>query len=154
MIMKKLSAGVIFHDSHSMLVGHCTGSSRWDIPKGLIEEGEEPINAAIRELKEETDFSHEGVRRNIKYIGFTPYLSNKDLFLYDLSAPSLPPLSSYSCNSYFDKKGIKTPEFDSFKYASWDEIHSGLLIPAMITVIDKYYSSRFRIKTSIYRGFE
>ncbi len=26
----------------------------WDFPKGLVEEGEEPLNAALREVKEET----------------------------------------------------------------------------------------------------
>ena len=49
--MKKESAGIVITDGDVVL--GCK-SYQWDLPKGEIEEGEEPIDAAIRETQEET----------------------------------------------------------------------------------------------------
>jgi len=54
----KRAAGVAITWNNQILLVHPTGAS-WKksalgIPKGKIEEGEEPIDAAVRELREET----------------------------------------------------------------------------------------------------
>ena len=52
--MKKLSVGTIIRDyNKNILVGHTTFGKGWDIPKGLLEEGEYYLDTATRELKEE-----------------------------------------------------------------------------------------------------
>jgi bis(5'-nucleosidyl)-tetraphosphatase len=58
---KEHSAGVVVF-SEAMLEGQlkrqyillCNDKGRWDLPKGQLEEGETPIQAAERELREET----------------------------------------------------------------------------------------------------
>ncbi|MGZ7215501.1 NUDIX hydrolase, partial [Streptococcus pyogenes] len=61
--IKEVSTGIIFFtEDYELFMGRVTnsglggGPSRWDIPKGHIEEGETPIEAAIRECREETGF--------------------------------------------------------------------------------------------------
>jgi len=54
MAAKSTSCGVIVTDGKRLLLGHATGSPRWDIPKGVAEPGESFVAAAVRELLEET----------------------------------------------------------------------------------------------------
>lgn len=53
-ISKRRSAGGVLFDKNGniVLVQEIDGS--WSLPKGGIDEGESPLNAAIREIKEET----------------------------------------------------------------------------------------------------
>ena len=60
--IKEVSAGILFFtEDYELFMGRVTnsglggGPSRWDIPKGHIEEGETPIEAAIREAKREIE---------------------------------------------------------------------------------------------------
>ena len=56
----KRSAGILVIYNNKVLIGHHTNSKWFDsysIPKGGIEEGEEPIEAAIRECREEVGIS-------------------------------------------------------------------------------------------------
>ena len=53
MAAKSTSCGVIVTDGQRLLLGHATGSPRWDIPKGIAEPGESFAAAAVRELFEE-----------------------------------------------------------------------------------------------------
>ncbi len=34
----------------------------WDFPKGMVEPGEEPLDAALREVREETTLGRSGIR--------------------------------------------------------------------------------------------
>lgn len=53
-----ITCGIYLYNTKTkkILVCHATNSSwnKWSIPKGLLDEGEEPFKAACRELKEET----------------------------------------------------------------------------------------------------
>ena len=59
---KEISAGFLFETPEGFLLVHPTarakGKGNWDIPKGHIETGEYPLEAAIRELKEETGLDY------------------------------------------------------------------------------------------------
>lgn len=68
---KKESAGLAIVYQGKLLVCHTTGrkiSKGWGIPKGGIEPGESPMDAAIRETREEI-----GVKVKRKLIDPTPY---------------------------------------------------------------------------------
>ena len=53
----KTSCGVLLTDGAALLLGHATGSARWDIPKGEADLGEDHAACAARELREETGYS-------------------------------------------------------------------------------------------------
>jgi 8-oxo-dGTP pyrophosphatase MutT (NUDIX family) len=49
----------------------------WDFPKGLVEAGEEPINAAIREVREETSLDDISFDWGLVYMDTGPYNRGK-----------------------------------------------------------------------------
>jgi bis(5'-nucleosidyl)-tetraphosphatase len=49
----------------------------WDFPKGLIESGEDPLDAAIRETREETSIEDLEFRWGTDYIETEPYAGGK-----------------------------------------------------------------------------
>src|SRR5437899_125738 len=52
---KRLSCGVVIVNAQrELLLCHVTGRGHWDLPKGGIDDGERPIDAALRETREET----------------------------------------------------------------------------------------------------
>lgn len=116
----EISAGFILIDkaTHMVLAGHPNGRpySRdfaYDLPKGHIEEGETPLEAAKRELKEETGIVlSEGT--NIYEIGHVSYNSKKSLHLF--SAEIDIDVGSLRCESMFtDSYGKIKPEVDHYK---------------------------------------
>ena len=62
-LIKGLSVGFVIVCPSGVLVGHTTGSDHWDVPKGRLDPGEEPLEGAKRELTEETGLSWVDVRR-------------------------------------------------------------------------------------------
>lgn len=106
------SAGVIIHNGESIL--GCVPFGRknlLDIPKGQLKENEEPINAAIRETKEETGIALS--RSNLKYLGLYDYIKNKKLHLF--SAFDNFDLNQLYCSSTFDYNGKQVPEMIGYK---------------------------------------
>lgn len=111
---RKVSAGVIITDHAHILLGHVTGGSNWDIPKGGIDAGESALDAAVRELREET-----GLRVNpsqLKYLGKHPYSKRKDLELFLWHVDTMPDVNTLHCTSQFQHEKSKSwlPELDDF----------------------------------------
>ena len=112
MAVKSVSCGVIVTDGERLVLGHATRSPRWDIPKGMAEPGESLVDAARRELFEETGL--DAPEAELKPLGVAPYRSGKDLALFAWAVPVLPDPATLHCASCFDWRGNMLPEFDHF----------------------------------------
>jgi len=118
--MPRTSCGVIVTDGALLLLGHATRSPRWDIPKGLAEPGEAPVEAAARELREETGL--EAPADALTPLGVHRYLPGKDLALFVWRPAAMPDPATLVCASVFAIPGGATlPEFDRFALFAWDE---------------------------------
>jgi 8-oxo-dGTP pyrophosphatase MutT (NUDIX family) len=114
------SCGVLVTDGRHLLLGHATGSRRWDIPKGIAEQDEDFAKAAARELDEETGLLlPPGALRDL---GLHRYLPGKDLALFLWSLPEMPALETLHCRSMFALRGgVMVPEFDRFGLFPWED---------------------------------
>ena len=133
----KTSCGVIVTDGKRLLLGRTTGTDRWDIPKGGTEEGEKPLDTALRELLEETGLV--APRWALRDVGMHAYLSDKRLGLFVWRPPRMPDPSTLSCGhpGTVRSGGGTEPEFDAYGLFTWAEakkkVGRGLarLVPAM-----------------------
>ena len=110
--MKKISAGIIITDGKEILLGHSTGNDFWDIPKGMVEGGENPYDTAIRETLEEfgLDFSN----HTLVDIGEFEYSKSKNLHLFLAKVSLMPKVEHCECTSFFDIGYGKKPEIETF----------------------------------------
>lgn len=122
---------LVINQSGKILLCHVTGSDHWDIPKGMQDPGESTIEAAKRELREETGLEFDEAL--FEEIGSFDYQRHKRLHLYKLRSPeSLDKLDHLVCTSHFNHQvtGKPTPEMDGFRWAARHEI-STLCAPRM-----------------------
>lgn len=119
----KVSAGVIFYTKdNKVLLAHATGQKHWDIPKGQPEEGEDFIDTAIRECKEEIGFSIED-KDYLEALGIMDYNSQKKLALFLYMGPTLPNVENCICSSFFtDRWNNEVLEVDAFQYIPLEKI--------------------------------
>jgi predicted NUDIX family NTP pyrophosphohydrolase len=82
----------------------------FSLPKGLIEDGEEPIDAAIREIKEECDIDLK--KKKLVDLGEYEYTKYKKLHLF-FYIDDIDP-KKCKCNSYFERDGKEYPEVNGF----------------------------------------
>lgn len=134
-MMKKLSAGLILTDCSRFLVCHVTGRNFYDIPKGLVSAGEEPLQACIREVEEETGLFLG--KEQLTDLGVFTYTREKNLHLFLLKCKELPDTGVLKCSSFFlDKNGLKIPEVNGYKHVSFAEKHL-YLVKSMAFVIER-----------------
>ena len=120
---RQTSCGVIVTDRKRILLGHATRSPRWDIPKGTAEPDESFVDAAVRELHEETSLV--ASPDDLVALGVHAYLRGKDLALFAWKLSQLPDPQSLTCSSHFAlPNGTLLPEFDRFGLFSLDEARS------------------------------
>jgi len=117
---KTTSCGVIVTDGERVLLGHASRSPRWDIPKGGLEPGETLVEAALRELHEETGLT--APQAELVPLGTFAYLRNKDLALFRWRIAPLPDPRNLACSAFFELPGgTRLPEFDRFGLFTLDE---------------------------------
>jgi len=114
---------LVINKRGELLLCHVTGTHKWDIPKGLQDPGESPLEAARREMSEETGLVfEEGL---FEEIGCFDYRPDKRLHLFKLLAPSdFDSLGHLICTSHFlhHLTGKSTPEVDGFRWAGRHEV--------------------------------
>lgn len=133
---KRVSCGVlVFNERRELFVAHVTGQDWWDIPKGLLDAGEEPLCAAIREAREEAGLELQAAA--LKDLGRLPYLPQKDLHLFVTTWPyPTLDLAFCHCSSFFEckKTGQDRPEVDAYKWIAIDAIpdHCGKYLTKLL----------------------
>jgi 8-oxo-dGTP pyrophosphatase MutT (NUDIX family) len=119
-----LSCGVLLFNEHDQLfLAHATGNRHWDVPKGLSDPGEAPLQAALRETEEET-----GIRldeRGWFDLGRHTYRPGKDLQLFARRVSTTRVVvGDCICTSMFvhARSGRSLPEADSFGWFELDQL--------------------------------
>lgn len=131
---KRLSCGVVIvNDEQELLLCHVTGQNHWDLPKGGIDAGESPLQAALRETREET-----GLRlaaAELVDLGRFSYTSKKDLHLFATCTERFD-IATLSCESHFAERhtGKQLPEMDGFGWFSFSRV-AALCTPKMAQVL-------------------
>ncbi|OUO94835.1 hypothetical protein B5F39_02915 [Cloacibacillus sp. An23] len=93
-------------------------SKIWGLPKGIHEDGEDYLAAALRELKEETDIDADADK--MIEVGRFQYKADKDLYVYLYIVDDELPVTCVS--TFLDKDGMRKPENDGYKYVTAAEM--------------------------------
>lgn len=130
--MQHISCGtLVLNAKGEILLCHVTDTACWDIPKGLQDVGETPLQSARRELLEECGLDFDAGR--FEDLGEFSYRPDKRLHLFKVYVGAdLCSLDHLRCTSFFPhlRTGAPTPEADAFRWAARNEI-STLCWPRM-----------------------
>jgi len=113
-----LSAGVIVvrkDDSGQWKFLLLRAYGYWDFPKGIVEPGEDPIEAAKRETKEETTITDLDFKWGLDYRETGPYNRGRKIARYYLAETKTKDIS-LPVNPEIGK-----PEHDAYRWASYEE---------------------------------
>lgn len=75
--------GIYFFHGRDLLICHANRSnpSNWSVPKGLPNYGEDPLETALREFKEETGVDVKSFSSSIEFVGEIEYKTKKKKFI-------------------------------------------------------------------------
>lgn len=116
---------LVIHKTGGILLCHVTGTNHWDIPKGMQDTGESTLEAAKRELWEETGLKFDDGL--FEEIGCFDYREDKKLHLYKVrAAEDFDNLGHLNCTSHFPHHmtGKPIPEMDGFCWASRNDVRT------------------------------
>lgn len=115
---RPVSCGVLLVNRRGELFAcRATGTTRWDLPKGLADDGEAPLDAAVREAWEEAGLRLPADR--LADLGEFAYLPAKRLHLFALRvADDAVDIARCRCRSFFPhhRTGAATPEADAWAW--------------------------------------
>lgn len=116
---KVTSAGIIVKYDRKYVLGHATGNKHFDIFKGKMEEGETPIQAALRETEEESGLVIPP--STIEYLGCENYNKTKNLELFIAQLNNVKfDINNLSCYSTFEEDGEEKKEMDYYGVFDFD----------------------------------
>jgi len=117
---KRLSCGVVIvNHERELLLCHVTGHGHWDLPKGGIDSGESPIDAALRETREETGLVL--APDELTDLGRFVYSERKDLHLFAARMQRFD-VAGLWCESHFAEHwtGKRLPEMDAYGWFGFE----------------------------------
>ncbi len=120
---RTLSCGVIVRRrSGELLLCHATGRDYWDLPKGVLDPGETPLGAALRELREETGLVLDGGA--VRDLGVQRYLPRKDLHLFIVDPPRADlSIDGCHCSTLHPGPGGRpVPEVDDYRWVTREDV--------------------------------
>lgn len=88
--MMRVAAIAVFHKDGRLLMGLRRDSGKWCCPGGKSEEGESPMETAIREMAEETDLSPDGVLKPLGSETITKGNTEIKIWAYRCTATGTP----------------------------------------------------------------
>ncbi|MBN3791750.1 NUDIX hydrolase [Burkholderia sp. Ac-20353] len=117
---RTVSCGVVMLDGAGrVFLAHATDTTHWDIPKGQGEPGESPLQAALRELLEETGIALAPAR--LVDLGRFAYRHDKNLHLFAvrIADDEVDPARCI-CTSLFPSRrdGSMIPEMDAYRWTA------------------------------------
>lgn len=104
------------------------------LPGGIIDEGEDIYEGAIREVKEECSLDID--KSELRYLGHYDYILSKSLHMFLYDAKNLD-IKKLKCDSFFeDEHGNMRPEVNGFsKFNLESEMH--MFFPVLQKVLKK-----------------
>lgn len=135
-VPRRLSCGVVLlNRQRELLLCHVTGQNHWDLPKGGMDAGETPLQAALRETREETGLGLD--RDTLHDLGRLAYTHKKDLHLYAALVPRFD-VSRLRCESLFADRitGRTLPEMDGYRWVDLPDAGT-LCTPKMALVLER-----------------
>lgn len=119
--MKTTTHGVLLlADSAELLLCHSTGNRFWDIPKGVADDGESSVAAAVREAREECGIAVDPAA--LHPLGRFAYRPQKDLELHAALIERIDTAACVCTSTFVDRFGRTRPEMDDFRWTSFVEI--------------------------------
>lgn len=116
------SCGLIFVKNEKILLCHVTGKNFWDLPKGIMDDNEKPIDTVLREVYEETGMDLYNEKEKLVDLGLFDYKKEKQLHLFLYESNQLPNINTLECKSYFkNENGENLKEVDAFSYVSYKD---------------------------------
>jgi len=119
---RRLSCGIlILTEQQELLLCHVTGQDHWDLPKGGAHEDESPLQAALRETREETGLDLAAAA--LRDLGRLDYRPKKDLHLFATLMPRFD-LVGLRCESQFSQYGTgqRLPEMDGYDWVHFERV--------------------------------
>jgi 8-oxo-dGTP pyrophosphatase MutT (NUDIX family) len=139
-----ISCGFLITCKNTLLLGRVTHYTHWGIPKGMKEKGEGFLEAAERELYEETSLKIEN-KDAIEEVGFREYGPHKILYLFKYEAPEqyedlhCKSMVEYDSKLDFNNRGYfePFPEIDRFEWVDIVNV-SEYILPRLYRAIKPY----------------
>ena len=104
---------VVLTATRELLLCHVTGQRHWDLPKGGIHADESPLQAALRETREETGL--ELAPEAALDLGRRAYTGKKDLHLFAFLSARFDTRLLHCDSCFVDRaSGRQRPEMDGF----------------------------------------